>query len=316
MLKSKRWLAVALLVGLIALLGGMLLTQAQEFPVKVIDDRGREITIPERPERIVVAGMPLYAEILVDIGALDRLVGVTDSPDNPPEVQGLPKVGPPISPSVELILALHPDLVLGAWGAVRDRLEAAGLIVLTTGPIGSLTDIFGTIRTVGTAVGNLAEANALIGRIAEEVVELESRVLGLEPVPAAFIYMLAPDAPPYAAGSGTIEHELLLRAGGLNLFADVQGYPQVSLEELLKRDPQVIFTDPAQVENVLGSRLLEGLSAVREGKVWGIKASEVTSTRVALALRKMAELLHPEAFPEEQASVSVSVSAAAAAGPS
>lgn len=302
MLKSQRWWAVvALLVGfgLLGLLSGMPSVQAQQFPVTVVDDRGREITIPARPERIVVAGVPLYTEVLVDIGALDRLVGVTDSPDNPPEVQGLPKVGPPISPSVELILALQPDLVLGAWGAVRDRLEAAGLIVLTTGPIGSLPDIFETIRTVGTAVGNLAEANALIGGIAEEVVELESRVLGLEPVPAAFIYMFAPDAPPYAAGSGTIEHELLLRAGGLNLFADVQGYPQVSLEELLKRDPQVIFTDPAQVENVLGSGLLSGISAVREGRVWGIKASEVTSTRVALALWKMARYLHPEALPEE-----------------
>ena len=271
---------------------------ANGFPVTVVDDRGQEITIPERPERIVVAGTTLYTEILLDIGAGDRIVGVASSPDNPPEVADLPKVGPSYSPSVEAILALGPDLVLGAWGATRDGLEAAGVTVLTTGWITGLPDIFKTIRTVGLAVGSAAEADKLIGRIAEEVVEIESKVLGLPPVRAAFLYMSGPDTPPYAAGAGSIESELILRAGGTNVFADVTGFPQVSLEEVVKRDPQVIFTDPAQVENFYGSKVLLGISAVEEKRVYGIKASAVTSTRVAEALAEMARRLHPEAFAE------------------
>jgi len=269
---------------------------ASGFPVTVVDDRGQEITIPERPERIVVAGTTLYTEILLDIGAAGRIVGVTSSPDNPPEVAGLPQVGPSYSPSVEAILALGPDLVLGAWGAAREGLEAAGVTVLTTGWITGLSDIFKTIRTVGLAVGSAAEADRLIGRIAEEVVEIESKVFGLPPVRAAFLYMSGPDTPPYAAGAGSIESELILRAGGANVFADVAGFPQVSLEELVKRDPQVIFTDPAQVENIYGSKVLLGITAVEEKKVYGIKASAVTSTRVAEALAEMALRLHPEAF--------------------
>ena len=271
---------------------------ANGFPVTVVDDRGQEITIPERPERIVVAGTTLYTEILLDIGAGDRIVGVASSPDNPPEVADLPKVGPSYSPSVEAILALGPDLVLGAWGATRDGLEAAGVTVLTTGWITGLPDIFKTIRTVGLAVGSAAEADKLIGRIAEEVVEIESKVLGLPPVRAAFLYMSGPDTPPYAAGAGSIESELILRAGGTNVFADVTGFPQVSLEEVVKRDPQVIFTDPAQVENFYGSKVLLGITAVEEKRVYGIKASAVTSTRVAEALAEMAQRLHPEAFAE------------------
>ncbi len=271
---------------------------ANGFPVTVVDDRGQEITIPERPERIVVAGTTLYTEILLDIGAGDRIVGVASSPDNPPEVADLPKVGPSYSPSVEAILALGPDLVLGAWGATRDGLEAAGVTVLTTGWITGLPDIFKTIRTVGLAVGSAAEADKLIGRIAEEVVEIESKVLGLPPVRAAFLYMSGPDTPPYAAGAGSIESELILRAGGTNVFADVTGFPQVSLEEVVKRDPQVIFTDPAQVENFYGSKVLLGITAVEEKRVYGIKASAVTSTRVAEALAEMARCLHPEAFAE------------------
>lgn len=295
-MKMRRMKRLSLAVILIGLLAGLVL--AQQFPVTVTDDRGQEIVIPARPERIVVAGVALYIEILLDIGAGERIVGVADSPDNPPEVADLPKVGPSYSPSVEAILALEPDLVLGAWGAVRDKLEEAGIIVLTTGLIAGIPDIFATIRTVGTAVGNLAQAEELIGGIAEQVIIVESAVLGLEPVRAAFLYMAAPDTPPYAAGSGSIENELILRAGGSNVFADVSGFPQVSLEEVLARDPEVIFTDPAQVENVLRSELLRGLAAIQDERVFGIKASATTSTRVAETLRLMAQLLHPEAFPQ------------------
>ncbi len=296
--RSIQVLFAVLALGLLMPL--LTLTLAQEFPVTVVDDRGKEITIAERPERIVVAGPTLYIEILLDIGAGDRLVGVTESPDNPEEVADLPTVGPAYAPSVEKILELEPDLVLGAWGAVRDQLEALGITVLTVGrPGGYITgiaDIFDAIRTIGTAVGNLAEANARIGEIAEEVVRVEGSVLGLEPIRAAFLYMAAPDTPPYAAGAGSPENELILRAGGLNVFADVQGFPQVSLEELLRRDPEVIFTDPAQVENFYQSELLANTTAVKEGRIYGLKASAVVSTRVAETLRQMAGYLHPEAF--------------------
>ncbi len=288
--KKGWWLVFAV----VALVGWTVI--AQQFPVKVVNDQGVTITITSRPERIVVAGIPLYTQILVDIGALDRIVGVASSPDNPPEVKSLPQVGPSFSPSVEEILALKPDLVLGAYGGVRNKLKEMGTIALTTGMITSVPDIFATIRTVGTAVGNLKQANALIGKIAEQIIKVESKVLGRDSVRAAFLYMNTPDTPPYAAGSGAIENDLIFRAGGKNVFADVSGFPRVSLEEVIARDPQVIFTDPSQVKNIIGSKLLQGVAAVKDGRVYGIKASATTSTRVAETLQKMAQILHPAAF--------------------
>ena len=274
---------------------------ANGFPVTVVDDRGQEITIAERPERIVTI-LPLYAEIVLELGAGGRIVGLADSPDNPPELSDLPSVGPSFSPSVEAIVALEPDLVLGAWGEVRDKLEELGITVLTVGAPGgyirSIPDLFDAIKVVGTAVGLRDTAATLVGSIAEKILRIEARVLDLPRVKVAFLYMSGPDTPPYAVGAGSIESELILRAGGANVFADVTGFPQVSLEEVVKRDPQVIFTDPAQVENFYGSKVLLGISAVEEKRVYGIKASAVTSTRVAEALAEMAQRLHPEAFAE------------------
>jgi len=289
-----RFRTVLLLALLVALLAGLAISQG--YPVTVVDDRGKEIVIPKRPERIVVAGVPLYTEILFDIGAGDRLVGVTDSPDNPPEAQMLPKVGPALSPSVEKIIELQPDVVFGAWGEIRDALEAAGIIVFTTKFVASITDIFTTIRIVGLVVGNIEEAEKVIGHISEEIVTVEGAVLGRPRPKVAILYAYTVDAPPFAAGSGTPENELILRAGGANVFADVNEYPQVSFEEIIATDPEFIFTDPAQIPYITGNERLKGISAIKSGKVFGIKASSFISTRVAKTLRAIAEILHPEAF--------------------
>ncbi len=286
-----------LLVAVWLMLG--LSVMASAFPVVVRDDRGEDIQITHPPQRVVVIEA-LYGEIMVDLGAAELVVGTAESPDIPDELQGKPSVGPSFSPSVETILALEPDLVLGAWGEVRDQLERAGVPVFTAGGqagyIAGVTDLFGAIRAVGRAIGLSEKAAELIGLISVDIVAIEGAVLGRQGVAAAFLFMQTPDSPPYAIGRGTIEHELLLRAGGVNVFADVDGFPQVSLEEVLARDPHVILTHPTQVEHVYNSQQLKDVTAIREGHVYGISSAELTSTRVADALREMAKRMHPEAF--------------------
>jgi iron complex transport system substrate-binding protein len=288
------WKGVSALVVVLLLFG--LVVVAQQYPVTVIDDRGLEVTIKSQPNRIVVAGIPLYTEIVIDLGALDRLIAVAGSPDNPPEVANLPKVGPSFSPNVEIILSMEPDLVLGPgdWGGERGKLESAGITVLTTPLISGIPNIFSTIRTVGIVLGLKEGAEVLIGQIAEEIITIEASTLAEEPVRAAFLYASVPDTPPYAAGSGAIENELILRAGGKNVFCDIQGFPQVSLEEIVSRDPEVIFTAPSQIENITSNTLLKTVSAVKNGRVYGINAAWITSTKVAEALKQMGEFLQPE----------------------
>ncbi len=287
------WKGVWVLLVALALVG--LVAAAQQYPVTVIDDRGFEIRIEQQPIRIVVAGIPLYTEIVIDLEALDRLIAVAGSPDNPPEVVDLPRVGQSFSPNVEIILSMEPDLVLGPgdWGGERGKLELAGITVLTTPLISGIPDIFSTIRTVGMALGLKEGAEMLIGQIAEDIITIEASSLAEEPLRATFLYASVPDTPPYAAGSGAIENELILRAGGENIFFDIQGFPQVSLEEIVSRDPEVIFTAPSQIENITSNTLLKTVSAVKNGRVYGINVAWITSTKVAEALKQMGEFLHP-----------------------
>ena len=267
------------------------------YPLTISDNRGRVITIPQRPMRIV-SGAALFTEVLFDIGAGSWVVGVAASPDNPAEASGLPQIGPSFQPNVEKIIALKPDLVFDVMGQARDALENAGLIVVTpVGFISHVSDILDITAVVGRVTDNCPQAQVLAGQLSEAIVRLESRVLDLERVSSAFIYASQGSPPFFAAGRGAIESELLARAGGRNVFADIQGVRQVGLESLINRDPDFIFTDPSQVKYFTGNKLLANLKAVKSGQVVGIKASSVTSTRVAQALRAMAQALHPEAFP-------------------
>ena len=294
---KRSWKGMWALLVVVLLLG--LVAAAQQYPVTVVDNRGLEIRIEQQPSRIVVAGIPLYTEIMVDLGAVDRLVAVASSPDNPPEVAGLPRVGESFAPNVEVILSMGPDLVLGAsdWAGERTRLEKLGITVLSVGradgSISTVPDILTAISTIGTALGVEEEARLLIGQIAEEIITIESTVLTEPPVRAAFLYAMAPDIPPYAVGSGAIENELIIRAGGVNVFSSIEGFPQVSFEEILSRDPDVIFTDPTQIVNILENPLFAGVSAVAKKQVYGINARHLLSTKVARALRIMSEFLHP-----------------------
>lgn len=295
-----RWLGLALVLGALVL-GGLANDGAADTNVVVVDDRGEEIVIEETPERVVVAATPLYTEILVDIGATDALVGVTESPNNPPEVEGVERVGPSFpSPNVERIVELDPDVVFGAIRDVRDRLESAGLTVVTPRQfISSVPAIFDMIRTIGLVMDRSVNAELLVGQIGAEMTEIESRVLTLDRPQAAFLFA-SPEEPPFAGGSDSMQGKLLARAGAENVFAEVSGVSQVSLEAVVARDPEVIFTDPNQIDELTSNERLSDVTAIANDQVFGIEASTITSTRVADALRQMAERLHPEAFGETE----------------
>ncbi len=287
---------VGLLLGVLVLsLTVPACAQDGAFPVSVMDDRGEAILIEQLPKRVISLNA-LYTQIMVDLGISDRLIAVGASDDNPASVAALPTVGPAFSPNVELILGFEPDLVLGAndWGGERPALESAGIAVLTTPWLTSVVSIFDTIRTVSVALGSGQAGEVLIGGIASHIVAEEARVLGTPAVTTAFLYAASPTDPPYAAGGDAIEHELILRASGVNVFAELEWSPQVSFEEILARNPAVIFTAPSQIENILEQPLLQTVDAVANGRVVGIRASDVASTLVADALHAMITGLHGE----------------------
>ena len=275
---------------------------APAFPVTVTDDDGQAVTIEREPQRLITLA-PSNTEIVYALGIGDRLVAVSDYSDYPPEAATRPKVGY-IRVDIERVIGYNPDLVL-ATGAQRQQvtpqLRQRGLKVITLDPK-NLENVFDNILLVGRATGQTAAAEKLVADLKARVKQIESGVRQAGTRPRVFFEL---DKSLFTVGPGSFIHDLIVRAGGENIAGDAdRPYPQLSLEVLLQRDPEVIIiTDIGQYggetpESVRARPGWQSVSAVRNNRVVPINPDLVNrpGPRIVDGFEAIARALHPEAF--------------------
>lgn len=261
-----------------------------------------EATERATPHRIISL-IPSTTETIVALGAIDRLVARSEF-DVDPALAHLPSVGEGLTPSLEQLTALKPDLVI-AWPdnpsrSVIARLEEFGVIIYSP-QVQTLADVRIASRELGSLLGLEGAADSLVAAIDAGLDRVRESVAGLER-PSVF-YVVWFD-PPMTTGPGTYVDELIKIAGGRNVFADAPGlWPQVSMEEIVRREPDIILlshTDetPANIDRLRGQVGWRELSAMRRGNVFKVDANLFNrpGPRVTEAARRLARLLHPEAF--------------------
>lgn len=267
--------------------------------ISVADDAGRTVTLT-RPAGRVLCLIPSLTQVIVALGAEDRLVARTRW-DVEPRLAGLPVVDNALVPSVEWIVARRPDLVI-AWPdqpgrAVVSRLTDVGIPVYAAA-VETLPELFATVVRIGELLGRKGAADSLEATLRAGLDSVRRAVLDL-PRPTVF-YAIGLN-PPMAAGPGTYINELIEVAGGRNVFGDLHpGWPQISLEELVRRRPDVIIvsepdTTAGSPLTALRSRAVwSTMPAVRHGRVYGVPADQFDrpGPRVVDAARALAELLH------------------------
>jgi iron complex transport system substrate-binding protein len=268
------------------------------FPVTVVDDAGREVTIESRPERIVSLA-PANTEIVSELGLLDSLVGVTDYDDYPTEVTEIPKVGDFVTPNLEAIAAAEPDLVLATTGVQADvveRLEELGAVVVAVDPQ-DLESLYASIEMVGEAMGEPAEAIVLAGSMREEIAAITEAVSSEA---SATVFVEIAQDPLFTAGAGTLIDDLVNAAGGANVVAE-EGYVPYSAEQVVSDDPEVYLATAGSMsdpESLASRPGFSALTAVQEERVEILDDNLVSrpGPRVVLGVEAIARALHPEAF--------------------
>ncbi|HEU5287920.1 MAG TPA: cobalamin-binding protein [Candidatus Limnocylindria bacterium] len=271
------------------------------FPVTVADFQGRSVSVASRPSRVVSVG-PSITEFLFALGAGDRVVGVDDFSDQPAAAAKLEKVGG-VKVNIEKVVALRPDLVLSVKfsDGTIERLAGAGIPVLVVDPQ-TIGDVTRTAILVGRAVG--ADGERLALQIDQRLQQVRAAVAGATTKPRVFHEVDASDpAKPFTVGPGSYIHDLIAIAGGVNVAANAgSAYPQISLEEIVRADPEVIVLGDADygttVDQVGARPGWSGMAAVRNKKVFPISDSLVSrpGPRVGDAAEAYARLLHPEVF--------------------
>ena len=192
------------------------------------------------PERVVCAS-PAVAEIVYALGCGDRVVGVSEFADFPPEAATKPSIGGALSPNRERILALAPDGILAQGQAVAlETFARAQGLGFRSVPLDTLADLRAAIAAFAEVLGVPERGRELLERMAADFAALPAR----EPVSVFIALGHAPGdfAGLMTAGPGTFLSEIAARAGGSNVFADVATlWPKVSQEALVRRQPALVL---------------------------------------------------------------------------
>jgi cobalamin transport system substrate-binding protein len=258
----------------------------------------------QAPPQRIISLIPSVTEMLFAIGAGPRVVGVSNFDEYPVEVRSRTKVGGLIDPDVERILSLKPDLVIvyGTQTDLRAQLTRAGIPMFLYEHAG-LSDITATIRAVGQRAGSAQAASALADRIDADIADVRRRVANRGRPRTLLVFGRDNETLRgiYASGGVGFLHDMLDAAGAANVFADVSRQSvQATSELILTRAPEVILEirEGTSGRNLQAWNALGSVPAVRTHRIYLVSGDEMVTPgpRVAQAIRRMAETLHPEAF--------------------
>lgn len=254
----------------------------------------------DRVERVVSLS-PSTTEALFALGAGPRVVGRTRYCDFPPEAVRIPTVGGYVDASVEAIIGLRPDIVVGARGpagrGIVDQLTALGIETYFP-PTESLAEIEAMILGIGDEVGEREHAREVVDRIRARI-DRTKRTLGTYPRPRVLLVFAR--NPIVVAGPDGFPNEVIRLAGGENVIETGGTYPMVNFERLLALDPDIVvdatFRSPDSGALDIDDPGWAELTAVRKKRVVALQEDVLLrpGPRIADGVDVLARTLHPEA---------------------
>jgi iron complex transport system substrate-binding protein len=268
---------------------------------QITDEAGRVINVPETVTRFVSLA-PNLTEIVFAIGAGDGLVGRTTYCNYPAEATKVEEVGDTLKPSVEKIITLRPQVVFVSTSsqleAFTSELEAHHIAVYVT-DAHDLEGVFHSIERIADLLKRRPQADELLKQLRARVAAVEDK---LKSRPAVRVFYQVWDEPLYTVGRDAFLTDLIRRAGGISVTADVPGaWPRYSGESALAARPEAIVLPTGGSmgnanANVAGA--LKRSPAVANGRVYKINDDHLSrpGPRSVDGLEELARALHPEVF--------------------
>jgi iron complex transport system substrate-binding protein len=276
-------------------------TANQSGAREIIDDAGRRVSLPATVDRVVSLA-PNLTEIMFAVGAGDRLVGRTSYCDYPAEAKAITEVGDTLHPSLERIIALKPQVVLVSTASqlevFTNQLQGQNIAVYVTDPH-DLEGVFRSIAQIGEIVGKKDQANLVVQRLRERTSAVEQAVKQKQPVR---VFYQVSGEPLYTAGHDSFVTDLMRRAGGASVTAEVPGaWPKYSNESALAARPEAIILPTGGSMGAANASVAEALRqspAVQHSRVYKINDDHLArpGPRSVEGLEEMAHALHPDAF--------------------
>ncbi|MCL2375827.1 MAG: ABC transporter substrate-binding protein [Defluviitaleaceae bacterium] len=258
----------------------------------------------------IVSLGPVITEILVDLGFADEIIATDTFSTDIPGLSGDLTLFDMMALDGETLMALSPGIVFES-DIISDifadeinpmtLLAEAGVTVARVPTATTVDEIYDVIRLIAATMGVEARGEEIIANMVAEIAEIEAVASGITHHRTVY-FEISPAPMTFSFGSGTFLNELLTLVGGVNVFADHDGWISVSDEFILAANPDVILTNegfmPDPVSEIASRPGWNGLDAVAAGRVYQIdtNATSRANHNVVIALRQMAAAIYPEYF--------------------
>jgi len=248
-----------------------------DFPMTITDGAGENITLTAAPTSIVSLA-PSNTEILFALGLGEQIVGVTEYGDYPEEALEKEQIGGFNTISTEKVVALNPGLILATGGVQAEVVEQLRGLNQQVVVIDSknLDDILSNIQLIGRITGRTSEAQTLVKDLQKRIdaARAKGKSTGVK-----VMYIVWGD-PLMVAGPDSFADDLIVKAGGVNIYADAATqYPSVTLESVINRNPEVIIASDnigLELEDLKDLPEWRETSAVQNGRLYTIDADIVS----------------------------------------
>ena len=259
-----------------------------------------------KPAQRIIALTASDVEILYALGAGDRLVGRGEYCNYPLQALEVPSVQSGFETNIEQIIALSPDVVIAAKMAQSpeqaDILEKAGIPVVIT-DAKNISEVYSSFELLGTLTGKEAEAKALAADIQTRLDAVKAKAA--KHAQQTVYFEVSPlQFGLWTAGAGTFMQEIADVLNLKSIFSDVEGWAEVSQEQVFDRDPDYIVTvamyfgeGPTPVEEIKSRTGWDSLKAVSEDQIILMDTDQLS--RPGPRLADAAELLYTIIFGED-----------------
>ncbi len=278
-------------------------------PMRIVtDDLERKVTIPVKVTRVVSLA-PNLTESIFAVGAGDRLVGVTTFCNYPEQAKEIAKIGDTMTPNMESIIALKPDVVFVSTASQIENftktLDANGIAVYVTNPQ-SVEDVIRNLGQLAMIFDTRGKAEPFVQALDERSRKFRQFLLQRDETPARYeervkpprVFVQISNEPLFTIGKDSFITEVVSNAGGKSVTSAVaSAYPKLSKETALVLNPDVIILSESP-DNQEPNEAFKNSPAVKNGRVYKVNADLLSrpGPRLIVALEEIAKNLHPEKF--------------------
>lgn len=283
-------------------------TVATAAGVTITDVAGRTVTVAAPPQRIISLA-PSDTEILFALDLGPKVIAVDDFSDYPADAKDLPKIGGTNATyNFEQIVALKPDLILATSitppEAIKKLEELKQTVIVLGTAQTTFESISADIALIGMVTGQADKARQVTDAMQQRLDAIKAKVATVKIRPRVYWELDATDpAKPYSVGSGNFVNDLIVLAGGTNIFEQASlPFLQVSSEQVVVADPEIIILSDAAygitVESVAQRPGWQVITAVKQQRIEPIDDNLVSrpGPRIVDGLEATAMIIHPEIF--------------------